>query len=230
MKKSDSDIVKYIFIVICVLELASHILVLPEMNHYTKPLLMPALIIYFRRSLLSPPNLSFLIAVLALIFSWVGDVSLMYQNNNPMYFLIGLSAFAVAQILYIFSFSRARYNNETVLSMGRQFGYSIPFVLIGLVLLWNLVPEAGDLAYPLIVYALLLLAMVIASILRMEQTNQPSFNQLFFGAILFLLSDSLLAMNKFLMPMENSGLFIMLTYLLAQWNIVNGLLKHYNER
>ena len=96
--------------------------------------------------------------------------------------------------------------------------------------MWNLIPEAGDLAYPLIAYGLLLLAMVIASILRMEQTNQPSFNQLFFGAILFLLSDSLLAMNKFLMPMENSGLFIMMTYLLAQWNIVNGLLKHYNEK
>jgi uncharacterized membrane protein YhhN len=75
-----------------------------------------------------------------------------------------------------------------------------------------------------------MLAMVISAILRMDQTNTASFNQVFFGAVLFMLSDSLLALNKFLMPMENPGIFIMLTYLLAQWNIINGLLKHYNEQ
>ncbi|MDP4679522.1 MAG: lysoplasmalogenase, partial [Cyclobacteriaceae bacterium] len=65
---------------------------------------------------------------------------------------------------------------------------------------------------------------------RMEQTNQSSFNQVFFGAILFMISDSLLGLNKFLLPIENAQLFILMTYMLAQWNIVNGLLKHFNEK
>lgn len=227
--KNSSYLVKYIFIGVSVLELMAHAMEMPELNKYSKPLLMPVLLVYFRRELSTAPNLSFLIAAGALIFSWVGDVSLMYQHADPLYFLVGLSAFAVALVLYAFSFSRARYNNESAISIGRQVAYAVPFVLIGFGLMWKLVPAAGDLAYPLIVYALVMLVMVISAILRMEQTNQASFNQVFFGAILFLLSDSLLALNKFLMPMENSGLFIMLTYILAQWNIISGLLKHYNE-
>ncbi len=227
--KKESEILKYLFLIISVLELSAHMFDLHEMSKYTKPLLVPALMVYFKRSLVHPPNLSFMLATGALIFSWVGDVSLMYQHKT-MYFLVGLGAFAIALLLYVFAFAKARYNSETSISAGRQIGYSAPFVLIGVLLLWQLVPAAGELAYPVIVYAVIMLAMVISAILRMDQTNTASFNQVFFGAVLFMLSDSLLALNKFLMPMENPGIFIMLTYLLAQWNIINGLLKHYNEQ
>jgi len=41
-----------------------------------------------------------------------------------------------------------------------------------------------------------------------------------------MISDSLLAINKFMQPLPLSGLAIMLTYLLAQYLIVEGVLKH----
>ncbi|MFY0651834.1 MAG: lysoplasmalogenase [Cyclobacteriaceae bacterium] len=230
MKQNDSAIVKYIFMAIALLELVAHFFDFQEMRHYTKPLIIPALMVYFKRSLKAELSLSFMLAFAALIFSWIGDVSLMYEHIKSLYFLIGLSSFAIALILYVFAFKKARYNDETVISIGSQIAYILPFLVLGGFILWKLVPASGDLAYPLIVYSIIMLGLVAASILRMDQTNQLSFNQVFFGAILFLLSDSLLAFNKFLMPMEQGNLFVMLTYILAQWNIINGLLKHYNEQ
>ena len=229
MKENNSKFIQYLFILVSVLELASHVFDIRDMHHFTKPLLIPVLMVFFRRALKTQLNSSFMLATLALIFSWIGDVSLMFEENDSIYFLIGLSGFSIAQILYIFSFKKARYNDETVISIKNQLLYSLPFVISGAVLLWFLVPAAGELAYPLIVYSLLLLGMVIMSILRLDQTKQSSFNQVFIGALLFMISDSLLGFNKFLLPMENAQLFILLTYILAQWNIVNGLLKHYNE-
>jgi uncharacterized membrane protein YhhN len=230
MKSTNSSYIQYVFILIGVLELSTHVFDLGDLHHFTKPLLMPVLILFFRRGLVTPLNSSFMFALLALIFSWIGDVALMYEKNDPMYFLIGLSGFSVAQILYIFSLKKARYNDETMISIKNQLIYALPFVFSGGVLLWFLVPVAGELAYLLIIYSLLLLGMVISAIVRMEQTNQSSFNQVFFGAILFMISDSLLGLNKFLLPIENAQLFILMTYMLAQWNIVNGLLKHFNEK
>ena len=230
MSKKEANFVKYIFIGLCILELLFRVLDMPELGKYTKPLLIPALMVYFKRSMHSPLNLSFMLAFLAMIFSWVGDVMLIYENSDEMYFLMGVAGFAVAQLLYIFAFSKAR-NESNPSSENHQlpFYYSVPFVIIAGFLMWKLVPVAGGMAVPICVYALLLLGMVVSSVFRIDRSSQASFNQLFFGAVLFMLSDTLLAFNKFLMPMENAGFFVMITYLLAQWNIANGLLKHYNE-
>jgi uncharacterized membrane protein YhhN len=52
----------------------------------------------------------------------------------------------------------------------------------------------------------------------------------FIGAIVFVLSDSILAVNKFYNPIQKSSFIIMLTYLVAQYLIVNGILKlHSND-
>ena len=46
------------------------------------------------------------------------------------------------------------------------------------------------------------------------------------GALLFVLSDSILAINKFYMPFDLAGTFIMLTYGFAQYLIVQGAVKY----
>lgn len=224
-----ASILKNIFIAVAVLELSGHILKIPEINQFSKPLLMPILLVFFKRSLKSPLNLSFLLASLALIFSWVGDVFLLLQAENSNFFIFGLASFAVAQIFFINAYLKAR-NLEGSISVKSKIPYTIPFFIFTVVFVGYLWPEIIGLRVPIIIYAVLLTSMAITSILRMDQTNLKSFNQVFFGSILFMFSDSLIAINKFANPMENPGLFIMLTYILAQWNIVNGLLKHYNEK
>ncbi len=225
----NSNIIKYIFIGVAALEILGHVLAMPEINQFTKPLLMPVLLVFFKRALKVPLNTSFMLAVLALLFSWMGDVLLMFQYDDPKFFMFGLGAFAVAQIVYITTFLKAR-NVEDLNPKKTNLAYTIPFLLFTVVFLYYLWPTLGEMKVPVMVYSFLLTGMAIAAIFRMERTNLKSFNQLFFGAVLFLMSDSLIAINKFLSPMEYASLFIMITYILAQWNIINGLLEHYNEK
>ncbi len=55
--------------------------------------------------------------------------------------------------------------------------------------------------------------------------KNPGNLYVFIGAIVFVISDSILAINKFYTPIEKSSFFIMLTYLVAQYLIVIGVLK-----
>src|SRR5262245_61343937 len=78
-----------------------------QMNNETiqficKPLLMPVLIFYF----LSQAKNKWIVG--ALLFSWIGDVLLMFQENNSSFFLFGLVSFLLAHICYIIFFFRIR--------------------------------------------------------------------------------------------------------------------------
>lgn len=227
--KDAQTAVKYIFIAVALGELTSHLFGWIDVHHITKPLLMPILLVYLRKSMKAPLNTSFMFAVGALLFSFGGDSLLMY-DSKPIYFLLGLGSFAIAQTMYIFAFRKARHETDWRLPTVYRLAYATPFVIFVVVLLWMLLPEVGaDMQIPVTVYALLILSMAVSAVYRVNRTNQDSYNQVFMGAVLFVLSDTLLAINKFHTPMENSRIWVMSTYILAQWNIINGLLKHYNE-
>ena len=68
------------------------------------------------------------------------------------------------------------------------------------------------------------LFMVLNALFRYGRTTSASFWMVFFGALLFMASDSLLAVNKFMMPIYHAHIWIMLTYISAQFLIVDGLL------
>jgi uncharacterized membrane protein YhhN len=77
-----------------------------------------------------------------------------------------------------------------------------------------------------LVYAGVLTYMVLSALFRFGKTNSGSFTMVFGGAILFMMSDSLIAINKFLEPLSMAGFWVMITYITAQFLIVKGLLKH----
>ena len=76
------------------------------------------------------------------------------------------------------------------------------------------------------VYALVLIVMVLNSVFRYGRTSNVSFSLVFLGSILFMFSDSVLAINKFLKPVPAAGFWIMSTYILAQFLIIHGLVRH----
>jgi uncharacterized membrane protein YhhN len=83
---------------------------------------------------------------------------------------------------------------------------------------------------PVIFYAAVILSMVAAAINRMERVNRISYIAVLCGAILFVISDSLISINKFYAPFRYSGIAIMSTYILAQYLIVYGIVKQDNSR
>lgn len=165
--------------------------------------------------------------VMAIIFSCLGDVLLMLQESNPNYFMFGLGAFLFAHIFYIFSYKQHQGEESGNELQGLQkIRFALPIVLAGTGLVTILYNRLGDLKIPVLLYAGVLTYMVLVALFRFGRTNAGSFAMVFGGAILFMMSDSLIAVNKFLDPLSQVDFWVMITYISAQFLIVRGLIRH----
>jgi uncharacterized membrane protein YhhN len=161
----------------------------------------------------------------AVIFSWIGDMVLMIPGEKS--FMIGLGSFLIAQILYVFVYRQHRWDDLTNSLQGLQrIRFAFPVILAGAGLVTILYPHLGELRIPVIIYALVITVMTINALLRFGRTNSTSFAMVFGGAILFMISDSILAINKFLDPIYMGEFWIMLCYISAQHLIIRGLIQH----
>lgn len=164
----------------------------------------------------------------ALVFSWLGDSLLMYQEADERYFLFGLGAFLIAQVMYAFNFAQLRQPSKKKMEWRTRFSVAILIIFYGYMIyvFWNFL---GDFKVPVMVYGACLIAMVIMATVRKNRTSEISFSLLFFGSIAFLLSDCMLAVGKFIGPFPMAGFWVMVTYIAAQVLIVQGTLAHYTK-
>jgi uncharacterized membrane protein YhhN len=81
----------------------------------------------------------------------------------------------------------------------------------------------NPLLIPIIIYMFTITIMAISAAER--NTNPKSYRLVLLGAVLFVLSDSLIAMNEFVNPIPFSTILIMGTYIFAQYFICIGFLK-----
>lgn len=188
----------------------------------TKPLLLLILINWFITATNNFYSTNKKWITLALCFSWLGDVLLMFQSRSSMFFLLGLSAFLIAHIFYIIFFHKIKVA-EGVKSKGFLL---LPVVVYYAVLIAVLYPYLADMKVPVPVYGLVISFMLLLALHMLFIRNRKAGQLMTAGAILFVISDSALAINKFYQPFEASGFVIMLTYGLAQLFIVLGAI-HY---
>lgn len=207
------------FVAIAITDLVAVTFNMAIVNFIAKPLLIPALVVYY---LNATQHKSFLFLA-ALFFCWLGDVLLMFPGE--LYFMAGLGAFLTGHMLYILCYRKFRMEGSG-LNGPQRVRYALPIVLAGTGLVTILFPHLGSLQIPVMVYALVITVMALQALFRYGHTGKLSFVLVFCGAISFMISDSLLAINKFMHPLPLSGLAIMLTYILAQYLIVEGVLKH----
>jgi len=189
----------------------------------TKPLICISLIAYLWISTGLKSVFQKLIAA-GLFFGWLGDIFLMLPNK----FLFGLAAFLIGHILYVIAFIRQTSpfaltrDKLYILVAGFLAVYSYYFYTI-------LAPSLGVEKYPVIAYIIVIALMGLFSYTRKHHTNTSSFLLIFLGALLFIVSDSILAANKFVAYIANSGLMIMCTYMLAQYAITLGAIVDNQE-
>jgi uncharacterized membrane protein YhhN len=190
-----------------------------------KPLVMASLLFYYLFSV-KPFDRSRSL-ILAIVFSFAGDVLLMREEN----FIAGLLAFLIAHILYIFAYNQHRAEEMDSSFQGlHRLRLAFPVILGGTGLIVILFPVLGGLKLPVMIYAMVLMIMVITAIFRMGRTSPSSFWMVAGGAALFMISDSMLAVNKFLHHFAYAEFWIMLIYSAAQYLIVAGLIKHNIDR
>lgn len=192
---------------------------LSQLHYVTKPLVLVSLIIFFLKhnEHLGPKTKT--VMLLALLFSLLGDILLMFVENSSNFFIGGLVTFLLAHVMYILVFLKKR--NQKKVSI------PITFVLIIYAsgLFYVLKDSLGEMFIPVIAYILVILSMVISASLRKNSVSKASYNLVFIGALFFMVSDSVLAVNKFYNLIPLSNILIMLTYAIAQYLIVIGVMK-----
>lgn len=187
---------------------------------YLKPALIPLLgfaVYAYKRF----PSRNTLLTALA--FSWIGDVILLFADIAEIYFILGLVSFLISHIIFCTLFNKQHHTqvrNNLIFRIGCAV---IVVYLVGMISF--LLPTLGDLKIPVIIYAFVICTMLLFALDGFLTWSKPGNKYIFIGAIIFIFSDSILAMNKFHSPIEKSVFFIMLTYLVAQYLIVAGILK-----
>lgn len=162
-----------------------------------------------------------------LFFSLVGDVALMFQHLDEFFFLIGLSAFLLAHICYTIAFIRniSEVGGWDGLLMGGI--VALVVMLYGTWFGWELSERLDrNMLIPVLGYVVAIGLMATLAGFRWMRTFARSFWTVLVGAALFMVSDSLLATNRFIRPLEWSPAVITLTYAAAQFLIAGGCLLH----
>lgn len=199
-----------------------------------KPLLMPLLMFWYYKETKAKLGFDKIILV-SLFFSWWGDNFLMPAIfKTDINFLLGLASFLVAHVLYIVAFVKTNMEHKSVLKAKPYL--VLPFILIGAGLISFLsnenLPEFNEMKIPVMIYAFVIMIMVVIALNRYKKVSNKSFQLVFIGALLFMVSDSVIAINKFSTIFDGidflAGLLIMTLYALGQYYIIKGCILQSN--
>lgn len=193
-------------------------------SHFSKVLLMPVLFRYVSSVEWLDKKLKRYVSI-ALIFSWFGDILLIFSGEYPSAFILGLSSFLLGHVAYIFSNLKSQIGKNSL-------SFVVPVILIivvsfsGWYLINTLFAFLGDMKTPVVLYAFVIMAMAITAALRYGKTSRLSFWLVSSGAMIFMLSDSMIAIDKFYSAIDYARVLIMGTYTLAQFLLVYGYKVH----
>ncbi len=212
---------KFAFWLLALLDVTALISGFYILHFAVKPLLIPVLILclFFTDSPVTGKNL----LTAGLIFSWMGDIFLLFENKHALFFIFGLVSFLTTHIFYIFYFLRIKSSGISILK--KQPLVIVLVLAYGVTLVWLLFPYLNDLKLPVIVYAAVICSMLLSSLHIVLKVNKKAAGYYMSGATAFVVSDSLLAINKFYQPFACADTFIMLTYCAAQYFIIRGYIE-----
>jgi uncharacterized membrane protein YhhN len=203
--------------------LLTELLLIENLHYFTKPLITISLIILLVYHTGLRGRFSKRIAS-GLFFGLLGDICLMFDEQNSTFFTYGLVFFLLGHLSYISAFyldykmNTTVYKNKTKSAAIVMGIFSIAFYAA----LWSYL---GDLKIPVAIYTLIISTMVVMAVNRFGRVNSLSFRIIFIGAMLFVISDSALAVDRFIYSFPLSGMLIMATYMAAQYLITMGNLE-----
>ncbi|MDA9907029.1 lysoplasmalogenase [Flavobacteriaceae bacterium] len=185
------------------------------MVYLAKPMLMTTLFGYYYLNKKSD-NLFF---VLGLLFSLFGDLFLL--GSGELYFILGLIFFLIAHVFYIIMVFKILLEIRL-----KDFMIAgIPYLLLFLILINVLYDGLGSMKIPVIIYAMTISFLGVVSLLLFLQSRTKTSLLLLFGVLVFITSDTILALNLFYEKQSFYPILIMTTYVMAQFLICKFVLN-----
>ncbi len=237
-------LIRYVILFVSLIEIYAEFIHDSKLVFFTKPLVLPLIAFYFFSSVKGSLSAVHKLMLVAFLFSWFGDIFLMLTPEtlsdthimgiakNKNYFLGGLGSFLVTQILFLTSYRKSESVEQTGAPVNKL--YYLIFFIFWILMLFIILPalqsdpEKKAATIPVIIYSGVLVSMAAIALNRYGKTTAKSFWLTFIGACIFVISDSLIAINFLVLsePTYYAGFAIFSTYALAEYMIADGILNH----
>jgi len=159
-----------------------------------------------------PPSKKYKFVIIAgLLFSMTGDIFLMLPVDL---FIAGLVSFLIAQLIYTYAFRSGRPFRFKLLAI-------VPFAIYGVIIFVILFPGLNGMAIPVAAYIIVIMTMAWQAWDQWDDVRKRWALLAFIGAVLFVISDTFLALNKFGEPFLAARALTLTIYFSAQWLISN---------
>jgi uncharacterized membrane protein YhhN len=156
----------------------------------------------------------------ALILGWLGDILLLKRDKT--FFKLGLAAFLLGHLCYMIAFIQilnlANYINISAMTI------FVPQAIVLGIVIFRLIKPLKEMVVPVILYMVFLVTMGLFGF--QVFLIDPGLGGLLIisGCFNFMISDTILAYYAFRKPKLSGSVLIMVFYILAQAEIVLGLL------
>jgi hypothetical protein len=219
---------KYFFWLTALAQIIAIIFDIELLDKMSKSALMFGLLVYFWDRTEVQKDVKWVrYTTLAIVFTWIGDIMFVLFVKNFLFFFVGISSYFAAHIFFLFAFWKASFDEKL------KFHFSlIPLLAIAYVavMAYLIVPYLdGVIQVPVSLYALSTLLLVIFAWYRRTQTTAESFIWVILGVILIIISDSVLAINRFSTTIPFAQYVTTICFIGAYWFIINGLMKHFQS-
>ena len=210
----------FAFVIVSVLDIIGIIFKIESLTFIFKPFILLALLFLYSQSV-EFRNKWY---AMALIFCFFGDVFLLYSGENV--FKFGLGFFLIAHLLFIAVVAK-RIKKVNFLN---GFISIIPFGIVLSLLLFLLKDFLKDLFIPVLIYGVVISTFGVVSLLDFLNTKSRNSLLMFFGALVFIVSDAVLAINKFYYAALVLQVAVMVTYISAQYLIYTAMVLDENKK
>ncbi len=216
-----ASVFRWFFFVIVILDILVGNIGDSKYRLVTKPLILLSLLVYFSINAKHLSKSSYYLMLAALSLSLMGDIFLLFDNRSNQFFILGLVSFLLAHLTYGAIFLKRR-NKKLPIYI---YGVLMILIAIGMALFFYLKDDLKALTYPVVIYVLGILFMAGTALIRIGKVPSSSFLWVFIGALFFVASDSILAINMFKFDVPWAHVWIMGTYATAQYLITEGILR-----
>ena len=221
-----------IFLIVLAVISAIHVIAITIQKEWlqriTKVFLMPSLIVVFVTGSYAN-GASFtggiLFTICALVFGWIGDI-LLIKKNKRIIFKLGIVSFLLGHLCYIvaFLFLLGFFSvSGGVINIYSLLLYT-PVLIIGGIFVFGLIKPFKEMKPIIIVYMVIIMSMSLWGFEVFFFNPGIPGALIFFGCLLFLISDTLLAYYAFRKIKLFPSVMIMVSYIIAQTEIVLGIL------
>ncbi|MGK0363425.1 MAG: putative membrane protein YhhN [Saprospiraceae bacterium] len=225
--KNNRNVFLWLFVIFSLVNIVAEVTQSINLIFATKPILMILLSLWFYLETKEKPKHFTRYILGGFVFSIFGDTFLMFNENGvggEVFFLLGLGSFLITHLFYVAAF--LDYKKEASGFVGQNKWLFLPFaifLIMNTALLWKGIPM--DMKIPVIVYSSAIVAMTMSCLNLKIKIPKETFQIVFGGVLLFLISDTFIGINKFHTTLPFARILIMIPYLLGQYFIGKGAIR-----